>query len=337
MQYSKEKLERLRKRWTTPTGKKLVKIIKSSRCYLSHEVFRQKAKGFSHINDKEVAEAVDLRGINLSGFDFRVPIKDDDGFAEEVAILSNIHFEGAVLKHCSFEDGKIHDCFFEGADLNHSEMKNASVNTCNFQESNFTGVNLNNSKIINCKFDNTTLRDMSLQGVIIDQKTDFGKDLKSEKEDNFHFASVEYKQIKEMYKNSSLHDLADLYHHKEMAAKRKTIPKTHPRRWINYIFGDLLCKYGTSFLRVILGSLLIILVCAFLYNINNSLLYHNAPIQEPTMLNSLYFSIVTFTTLGYGDFHAVGGMRFLAAAESFTGAALMALFTVIVARNIIRD
>ncbi len=69
---------------------------------------------------------------------------------------------------------------------------------------------------------------------------------------------------------------------------------------------------------------------------NNSLVYLNIP-GDTSFFDALYFSIVTFTTLGYGDYHAVGSMRYLAAAEAFVGAALMALFTVIVARNIIRD
>jgi hypothetical protein len=47
--------------------------------------------------------------------------------------------------------------------------------------------------------------------------------------------------------------------------------------------------------------------------------------------------MITFATVGYGDYHPIGALRFLAAFEGFLGAALMALFTVIVARNIIRD
>jgi hypothetical protein len=338
MIYTKEKLEELQHRWTTNKGKDLLKEVRKSRCYLSPVLFREKAKRFPGINDDEVEESVDLRGAPLAGFDFRVPIQEDDeGFTEEIAILSNIHFEGANLKHCGFQDGKIHDCFFEDTELDHSNFKGASLNNCNFQGADCQGMEIHGAKLISCDFLDANIKDMSTASTILDQKTTFGRVLKSEKEGSYHFASIEYKQIKEMYKNSSLHQEADGYHYKEMVAKRKIASVKSPTRWLNYIFGDLLCKYGTSFTRVLMASIIVIMLCAVLYTTNNSLLFHNEPIKEANFLNSTYFSIVTFTTLGYGDYHAIGLMRFLAAAESFMGAALMALFTVIVARTIIRD
>ncbi len=337
MQYTQEKIEALQKRWITPRGKQLIKTIKESRCYLSPVLFKGKVHNFPGIRDKEVEDGIDLRGANLSGFDFRVPVKEDDeGFSEDIAIISNVHLEGAILHHCNFEGGKIHDCFFEDAELIHSEFQNATMNNCTFQQADCAGMNLRGSKLINCNFADAEIKDVTLDSTIVDQKTTFGNALKSEKEGNFHFASIEYKQIKEMYKNSSLHEISDDYHYLEMIAKRKISSRKSPKRWLGYIFGDLLSKYGTSFVRVLTWSALVMLICAFLYTTHDSLLFQNTEVTA-SFWDSLYFSIITFTTLGYGDFHAVGIMRFVAAFESFLGAALMALFTVIVARNIIRD
>lgn len=336
MLYSKEKLDKLKHRWTTEKGKKLIKTIKRSHCYLSPTLFREKVKNFPGINDKEVEKGIDLRGAPLAGFDFRVKVADDDNFVEEIAILSNIFFEGANLKHCNFNDGKIHDCYFENTSLEHADFKGTTLNNCHFEESNLSGISLRGAKLIKCNFHNAKIKDITLDTTIVDEKTTFGKTLKSEKSEGQHFASIEYKQIKEMYKNSSLHSISDYYHYKEMVSKRKMKKFYSPNRIFNYIFGDLLCKYGTSFSRVLLWSLLIIFTCAFFLMKNHSLVYLNTP-GNTTFLDALYFSIVTFTTLGYGDYHAVGDMRYLAAAEAFMGAALIALFTVIVARNIIRD
>lgn len=337
MNYSNEKLEQLRRRWTTTKGKKLIKIIKDSRCYLSPALFHEKVHNLQGMNDEEVLYGIDLRGINLSGYDFRIPIQDgDEGFSEELAILSGIHFEGAILKHCNFLDGKIHECFFENADLSHSTFQNANINDCAFKEADLISVNFNGAKFANCNFIDATIKDVLFGSTLVDQKTTFGHILKSEKEGNYHFASIEYKQLKEMYKNSSLHEIADNCHYKEMVSKRKTTKLIHPTRWANYIFGDLLCKYGISFVRVFLSGLVVIVSCAFLYFEYESLQYHTAGIAV-SFWDSLYFSVVTFTTLGYGDFHAVGGMRFVAGLESFIGAALMSLFTVVIARRIIRD
>ena len=53
-----------------------------------------------------------------------------------------------------------------------------------------------------------------------------------------------------------------------------------------------------------------------------------------SFLNCLYFSVVTFTTLGYGDFQpAVGLSRFFASLEAIIGAFTMALFAYTLARK----
>lgn len=337
MEYSRDRLESLQHRWTTTKGKALLKTIRQSRCYLSPVLFRQKVKNFPGIKDDEIDDGIDLRGAPLAGFDFRVKLKDEDnGFTEEIAILSNIHFEGASLKHCKFNDGKLHECYFEDADLSHADFEGASLSGCKLSFADCSGINLRGSKLINCEFLETDLTDVVFDNTFVDERTNFGKELKSDKDENYHFASIQYKQIKEMYKNSSLHSLADKYHYKEMVAKRKSTSRKNPMRWLNFLFGDLLCKYGTSFIRVLIWSSLIILITAFLHIWHESLLFHNQPVNA-SFLDALYFSIVTFTTLGYGDYHAIGFMRFVAALEAFGGAALMSLFTVIVARNLLRD
>ena len=337
MLYSNEDLENLRHRWTSPKGQRILKTIREARCYLSPVLFREKVHGLPGINDPEVAESVDLRGAPLSGFDFRISVQEDDnGFSESIALLSNIHFEGATLRHCNFEGGRIHDCSFENTDLSLTEFKTASLTSCNFSEADLTEVNLRSAKLTDCNFSNATIKDVSLDTTLVDEKTTFGKVSKSEKEENFYSAAIEYKQIKEMYKNSSLHQQADDYHYKEMVTKRKSIPLKSPKRWLAYIFGDLLCKYGISYTRVIAWGAIIVVSFALIAHVQKSLLYNNELVQV-TFSDTLYFSLVTFTTLGYGDFHAIGPMRFAAGIESFIGASLISLFTVIVARKIIRD
>ncbi|MFA5947510.1 MAG: pentapeptide repeat-containing protein [Candidatus Gracilibacteria bacterium] len=337
MQYSKEKLEELVARWKTKKGIQTLKTIKKTNCFLNPIEFHEKIKNFPGITDEEIVNTVDLRGAPLAGFDFRIPIEEEhDGYFENIAILSNISFEGANLKHCVFEDGSIHECYFENTNLSHADFNNADISNCSFENAIIIGTSFRGTKLASCNFTDAELKDLSLDSTIIDEKSHFGKELKSEKEKNFHMAAIELKQIKEMYKNSSLHELADKYHYKEMIAKRKKRNISHPLRWINYIFGDLLCKYGTSYWRVFFWSVTIMIICALLYQKHDGLLYQAQEV-ELTFLDSLYFSSVTFTTLGYGDLHAVGLMRQLAAAEGFIGAALMSLFTVIMARNIIRD
>lgn len=53
-------------------------------------------------------------------------------------------------------------------------------------------------------------------------------------------------------------------------------------------------------------------------------------------LKTLYFSVVTFTTLGYGDLVPVGPSRVIAAIEAFTGSFTLALFVVVFVKKMTR-
>jgi hypothetical protein len=55
-----------------------------------------------------------------------------------------------------------------------------------------------------------------------------------------------------------------------------------------------------------------------------------------TEFNPWYFSIITFTTIGYGDYAPRGWVRWVAGLEGFLGLFLVAVFTVSFARKFIR-
>ena len=52
--------------------------------------------------------------------------------------------------------------------------------------------------------------------------------------------------------------------------------------------------------------------------------------------DSMYYSVITFTTVGYGDFRPQGRLRGVAACEALLGAIMIALVTVIFARKYLR-
>lgn len=53
-------------------------------------------------------------------------------------------------------------------------------------------------------------------------------------------------------------------------------------------------------------------------------------------LNSLYFSVVTFTTLGYGDILPIGISKLFAAIEALLGGFILALFVVTFVKKMTR-
>ena len=79
----------------------------------------------------------------------------------------------------------------------------------------------------------------------------------------------------------------------------------------------------------------VILVCAGVYGLWCPDQFSNGTGKPMGLLDSLYLSVVTFTTLGYGDWRPTDlwPARFVAMGEALLGASLMALFVVCLARR----
>lgn len=91
-------------------------------------------------------------------------------------------------------------------------------------------------------------------------------------------------------------------------------------------------NYGESPIRVIITALIVILLSAILYSIFG--VYPSGD-NTPThnFFTSLYFSLVTFTTLGYGDISPQGCMRVVATIQALLGLILTSLFMVTLVRK----
>lgn len=96
-------------------------------------------------------------------------------------------------------------------------------------------------------------------------------------------------------------------------------------------------SYGESMPKIIFTALSVIGICALFYWWIGGIVYSACSNPTRGFWTNLYFSIVTFTTLGYGDLHpASTGARIVAVSEAFLGAFLLAYFVVIVSRKIMR-
>ena len=100
------------------------------------------------------------------------------------------------------------------------------------------------------------------------------------------------------------------------------------------IFGRFLFGYGERPVRVLFAGLFIVLISAIFYSSPLAELSARGDgdiIIERSFGDGLYFSVTTFTTLGFGDIFPASGhvlTRFVAMFEAISGAALMALFVV---------
>ncbi len=94
--------------------------------------------------------------------------------------------------------------------------------------------------------------------------------------------------------------------------------------------------YGESVGRVMATAFGIIFFYSLLFLISGAVESNSHAVRS--FWDSFYFSIVTFTTLGYGDLHPVAKTwtRLTAGSEAFLGAFIIAYFVVVVSRKIMR-
>jgi len=130
----------------------------------------------------------------------------------------------------------------------------------------------------------------------------------------------------------------------EKRTKRNKINKfwAYPSYWFQHLIFDLAGQYATNPIRV-LFSMLVSFVFFSLVYLTFSLLPNTEVItglspehQLGIVGRSFYISIITFLTIGYGDYVPIGGLRFVAGIEGFIGLFLMSYFTVAFVRKILR-
>lgn len=112
--------------------------------------------------------------------------------------------------------------------------------------------------------------------------------------------------------------------------------------WAKKLLFDYMGLYATSPQRVIISILFVYAMYSLLYmaimglNWGHIIATSASGKQLGLVARGFYFSVVTFFTIGYGDFAPSGIARFIAGTEGFMGVFLMAYFTVAFVRKILR-
>ena len=155
----------------------------------------------------------------------------------------------------------------------------------------------------------------------------------------------QFRMLKENYRNIGYYDEEDKAYYAYMFYKRKVLEETSKNeetgetikyRTVKRAFYWLFEKiggYGTKPHTILFWMLGTVLAFgglqAFFVNSDKGLLMG--------LLKSMYFSVITFLTIGYGDIHPVGPWSALfAGMEGFLGLFLMSYFTVTIVRKLLR-
>lgn len=141
-----------------------------------------------------------------------------------------------------------------------------------------------------------------------------------------------YRKLRLKYSKQGEPEIAGEFFYREKVVQRRQ--RKHRMRIWDYFAKEVLFGYGERPRNVLINSSVVIFLFTLFYAWSD-LLHHGSSISSD-FLSALYFSIVTFTTLGYGDYQPVSWLRFLAAFEALLGAVFIALFITTMSRKLIR-
>ena len=272
-------------------------------------------------------EGADLVNAHLEGADlWRAHLEE--------AFLVGAHLEGAFLASAHLEGADLSDAYLEGADLWLAHLEGAYL----------VDAHLEGAKLRWANLKGTDLREAHLEGANL-EGVEFSPDtrlegvhwgnyiLGEEKPDRFFDKAVDsYRRLKQWYTNAGMYDVAGKFFYREMEARRKSRrwkAEPHLKLWDWTL--RLLCGYGEAWWRVVIWAAAVVFGLALIYLAIGTL-------TPNTFWNSLYYSAVSFTALGYGNWapKPTGWVKGLGAVEAFVGVFTMALFLVTFTRKMTR-
>ncbi|ODS37442.1 MAG: hypothetical protein A7316_01795 [Candidatus Altiarchaeales archaeon WOR_SM1_86-2] len=285
----------------------------------------------------------DLKGKDLKGENLADAYLRKADFRN--ANLENANFIGANLEYANFIEANLKNAILYGthlasADFGWANLENANLGWTWCRYVSFYGADLRNVNLHGAKIENS----LNLQYAKLDEdhivinERDGDKEKNNDKKlEKYSEASDVYITLKNYFRKVGRYDRSGKYFIGEwrVRGKKYKLKKNYPS-WLINRFLDHFSRYGESPQRVFALSILFVFVLGLVYWHLGAIVNSSDPSKTVSLPESLHFSVVTFTTLGYGDYYPKQSFQFLADLEAFSGMFIMAFFVVTVARKIMR-
>ncbi|MBL7158804.1 MAG: pentapeptide repeat-containing protein [Candidatus Omnitrophica bacterium] len=313
---------------------------------------------WEHITDKEtyrerlreiLENRLSLKGANfakadLSNFDLSRQDLSAANFSRSNLSFSSLFdtdLRNAELLGADFSGSDLTSSNLEGCDLTRSSLSGARLWHANLKNANLIEANLNQCDLWNAKLFNARLWRTNLLEVVSLSKKNFrGRTMRHFNayrinEKGVMSAEEAYRSLKKHFITSGKYNDASWASFKEKTMERLLLKKKRNPAYLPSLIMDFLCGYGEKPHRIILSSLFVILGYATAYLLLDAILYTPSIEYHMSISDYVYYSGITFTTVGYGDFipKASSLFRFLAASEAFIGTFMMGLFIFTLARK----
>ena len=280
---------------------------------------------------KEI-EALHKEGESLSG----VQLQFSD---MKNANLINADLSNSDLTRADFSGASMYGVNLEGANLFKTILEGANLKAANMKNCNMLGADFSNTKLNNVDWgkDNKVINEMDAENALASGDVDTAKEKYKESEDI-------YRALKMALQKQSLGEDTGKMFLREMIVKRKQLPLFSPLR-LAHKFAHLAFGYGEKIGNIFYSILGVLVTCALLYGINGvdyqdrNLSFFADDIQEygylRTFGNLFYFSVVVFTTVGFGEITPTGILnKTVMIFEGLSGGIIVSIFIIAIYRQL---
>ena len=283
-------------------------------------------------NTKQEIEALHKDGESLSGIQLKLPDMKN-------AKLVNADLSNTDLTRADFSGASLYGVNLEGANLFKTNLEGANLKSANMKNCNMLGADFTNTRLNNVDFgaDNKTINEIEAESALSSGNIDLANEKYKESEDI-------YRALKMSLQSQSLGEDAGKIFLREMIVKRKQLPLFSPLR-IAHKFAHLAFGYGEKIGNILYSIITVIIISAIIYGIEGvsygdyTLGFWGDVEQFGGILyvvgNLLYFSVVVFSTVGFGEIVPIGPLgKSMMMFEGIAGGLILSIFMIAVYRQL---
>lgn len=265
--------------------------------------------------------------------EFLVRVRNDE--------CSHLIYQPEELSGSETSPMKLTNKVFHATSFRKTKIANVNFVNCRFTDCVLAGSQLESCEFIHCIFEGTNTHKIKISNCQIDPK---------QFANNFNLktdANIAVDLYQELYKNAVREHQPD---HANEALYRMKLAKSRQRDW-RYKNGELgLFKYwfakSADFISRLawgyglrLSNILYTTIASFFFFAVLNYIFRTRMFKDgtvETLLDSLYFTCITITTVGYGDIHPVTTFgKSIVIFEAIVGYVLMSLFIATAAKRLL--